>query len=98
MAWQLSSEADADVGRIYLQGAAAYGLEQAEHYGRRLFKAFDLIASQPRMAKERTEVRPGLRAHPCGVHIILYTIEDTGILIFRIRHMREDWRSNELGV
>ena len=45
------------------------------------------------MARERSELSPPVRAHPCGSHVILYTIEPDGILIVRVRHERKDWTS-----
>jgi toxin ParE1/3/4 len=33
-----------------------------------------------------------VRVHPCGSHIIIYTVNKAGgVLIVRVRHGREDW-------
>ena len=43
------------------------------------------------MARERPELVPPARVHPCGPHIILYVVDAAGVLIVRVRHAREDW-------
>jgi toxin ParE1/3/4 len=58
----------------------------------RLRRTFDLLAENPRLARERTELSPPVRVHPCGAHVVIYTVEDDGtVLIVRVRHGREDW-------
>lgn len=69
-----------------------FGLAQAERYHARLQRAFDLLAANPTMARERSELSPPVRIHPCGSHIILYiVVADSDVLIVRVRHGREDW-------
>lgn len=69
-----------------------FGLAQAKRYNDELFMIFDLLASNPRMARERFELSPPLRVHPYKAHMILYRIEENGdILIVGVRHEHEDW-------
>jgi toxin ParE1/3/4 len=57
-----------------------------------LFAIFDMIAANPRMARERPELSPPMRIHPFKAHLAVYRIEkDGGILIVRVRHGHEDW-------
>ncbi|MFH6783095.1 MULTISPECIES: type II toxin-antitoxin system RelE/ParE family toxin [Methylobacterium] len=45
------------------------------------------------MAGERRELRPPVRLHPYGAHLIVYAVERDDILIVRVLHGRQDWES-----
>ena len=92
MGYILSRAAEEDLIDILLGGAQQFGFIQAEKYHRLLEKAFLYLAENPFMARQRNELRPPVRVHPVGVHVILYAIKETGdIFIVRVRHGREDW-------
>jgi toxin ParE1/3/4 len=56
---------------------------------------FDLIAANPRMARERQEIAPPVRIHPFKAYLVIYRIEETGtVLIVRIRHGHENWSTD----
>ena len=98
MAYRLSRRAKEDLIAIYVDGAAAFGVRQAEAYFARLERAFGLIADNPRIARERVEIVPPVRIHPCGAHIVIYVVEpNDDVLIVRVRHSREDWIDNPAG-
>lgn len=83
---------------IFLDGLERFGLRQADDYHERLAATFTFLADYPRAAREREEIDPPVRVHPCKAHLVLYEIEPDGrVLILRIRHGREDWltRMNE---
>jgi toxin ParE1/3/4 len=92
MGYRLTRRAAADIRHIYAEGLRLFGSAQAERYHARLARVFDLLADNPELARERTELSPPVRIHPCGSHLVVYVIEaDGGILIVRVRHRREDW-------
>lgn len=96
MAYRLTRKAAEDVRRIWLEGARRFGADQAERYHARLRRSFELLAAQPEMARERPELTPPARVHPCGAHVILYLVEPNGeVLIVRLRHGHEDWQGQE---
>jgi len=65
---------------------------QARQYHDELFAIFDMIAANPRMARERPELSPPMLIHPFKAHLVVYRIENYGgILIVRVRHGHEDW-------
>jgi toxin ParE1/3/4 len=69
-----------------------FGSAQARRYHDELFAIFDLIAANPRMARERYELSPPMRVHPFKAHLVVYRIEEGGdILVVRVRHGHEDW-------
>jgi toxin ParE1/3/4 len=93
---RLTQAAEEDVIRIFHEGAELFGETQAERYHRGLAKVFDLLAENPELARERTELTPPMRIHPHGSHLIVYRAEPGAILIVRIRHGREDWQSGNI--
>lgn len=95
MGFRLSVAAEEDIIGIAEQGVRLFGFMQAGRYHDDLFALFDLIAANPRMARERLELSPPMRIHPFKAHLVVYKIEDDGdILIVRVRHGHEDWAEN----
>ena len=79
---------------MFLEGAEAFGVTQAEAYFAKVENTIELIGENPGIARERFEIDPPVRIHPIGKHIIVYQEEEGGgVLIIRIRHSREDWQS-----
>lgn len=77
---------------IFDSGIDLFGEAQAEAYQAGLEAAFDFLADFPHAVRLRTEVVPPVRAFRYKAHLILYDIQETGILIVRVRHVREDWQ------
>ena len=97
MGFRLSLAAEEDIIHIAEQGVRLFGIAQARRYHEELFAIFDLIAANPRMARERQEISPPIRIHPFKAHLVVYRIEAEGrILIIRIRHGHEDWAGDAL--
>lgn len=95
MAFKLSRRAVDDITHIYIDGAGTFGAAQAEKYHQQMETTFGLIASNPDIARERTEITPPVRIHPFGSHIIVYIKDgESDILILRVRHGSEDWKNN----
>ncbi|AOO80098.1 type II toxin-antitoxin system RelE/ParE family toxin [Bosea vaviloviae] len=91
MAVRRTPRADQDLVGIYLEGVGQFGQRQAEIYAANLSSCFELLASQPLMARERTEIQPPVRVHAHGSHIIVYAVDEEDILIMRVLHGRRDW-------
>lgn len=95
MRYALSVEAEEDVVAIAEQGLRIFGAPQARRYHNELFDLLDLIAENPRIARERFEIKPPVRIHPFNAHLIVYRItEDDTVFVIRIRHGHEDWASD----
>ena len=95
--YRLRPRARDDLEAIWLYTAEQWSIDQAEHYIRQLTAGIDLLADQPKIARERAELIPLVRIHPVVSHIIVYRIEPDYIDIIRIRHRREDWASDPVG-
>jgi len=94
MSFKLSVEAEEDIIAIAEQGARMFGADQAKRYHDEVFVLFNLIAANPRIARERNEIEPPVGIHPFKAHPIVYRLEgDENILVVRIRHGHEDWAS-----
>lgn len=91
---RLSQQADDDILRLYVEGAYRFGREAAENYYSGLLRTLAFLSEYPFAARERLEIRPPVRIHPFRTHVIVYIIDDQGVLILRVRHARENWESN----
>lgn len=92
MGFRLSLLAEEDVIRIAEEGILLFGPAQAQKYHRELYAIFNLIARNPRMARERHELSPPLRIHRFKAHLVVYSVDGQGeVLIVRVRHGHEDW-------
>lgn len=93
MIFRTSPQADEDIADLYVAGARSFGVAQAERYQGGLFNAFQMLADNPLMARERRELVPPVRLHPYQAHMIVYVEEGAGVLIVRVLHGRQDWEN-----
>ena len=93
MPYRTTRRADQDIIDIYIRGCREFGQPQAEQYHAGLAATFDLIAEHPRMARERAEFSQPVRLHPYHAHVVVYLLDEKGVLIIRVLHGRRDWES-----
>lgn len=84
MPYRTTAQADEDIIDIYLWGCREFGQPQAERYHAGLAAALDLIADNPRIARERHEFTPAVRLHPRARL-------NLGFLTSALRHNMRDW-------
>ncbi len=92
-----SREADEDLIAIYEQGYFRFGPMQAGRYLDELGRVFETLVDFPGLGRLRTEYEPAVRIFPFNAHVVVYEEADGGVLIVRVRHGREDWRSDPRG-
>lgn len=86
---RLTSRADAEVYSLYRWGVEHFGLDVANEYYDGLFGLCDLLAGNPRMAKQ---IRGTTRVYPYRSHVIIFREATSGIEILHIRHGMSIWR------
>lgn len=92
MSYEISVKAKDDMLHLYIDGVDKHGIDQAERYYEGLVRQFESLSLNPRLYAERHEITPPVRVCLYGIHVIIYTIKDDGILfVIRVRHGREDW-------
>lgn len=87
----LSAEAFRDLDAIWDYTIETWSAEQAESYLSGLDRVLHLLAEQPQIARERSEIRPGARLHAYGKHLILFTASADTLAVVRIVHAQADW-------
>ena len=91
MRYRLSEKAAQDVTDVYVYGARQFGTAQAERYYQRIERLLHFLADNPLLARERLEFSPPVRIHPIEAHIIVYVLDDEGLLVLRILGGRQNW-------
>jgi toxin ParE1/3/4 len=90
VAYRFSGKAVEDLENLYVSGARAFGVAQAERYFAGLIVALEFLVEYPLVARARPELGPATRAYPYKAHMIFYRLDGRDVLIQRIRHGRED--------
>jgi len=89
--YRLTRAADDDVAAIFLAGIDMFGLAQADSYHAGMAATFAFLADYPQAARLRHEIDPLVRVWPYKAHLVVYEVDEHGILVLRVRHGREDW-------
>jgi toxin ParE1/3/4 len=87
----LSPRARADLEDIWAYSARRWGADQAEDYIRRLQRAIETVAQEPREGRACDEIRRGYWKYPAGSHVLFYRSMKAGVDIVRILHSRMDF-------
>jgi toxin ParE1/3/4 len=86
--FRFSRRAEADLLSIGEYTLREWGKAQAARYIGDLEVCGQTLADNPALGRLCDEVRPGLRRHEHGKHVIFYRQERGGILVSRILHQR----------
>lgn len=85
MAHRRAPQADADLDEIwYYIVKESDSIEIADRFIDSLTERFLLLARHPHVGRLRDDLRPGLRTFPVGRYVILYRVEDEGVLILHV--------------
>lgn len=95
---RLTPAAQQDLETIWRYTAERWSTVQADAYLDGLREALKTLLINPRIARERTELTPPVRIHPCRSHIIIYRIGPDHLTVVRVRHRHEDWTSDPIGI
>lgn len=94
MTYRLSDRAGSDLDSILYQGLGSFGERQALAYYNALIETLEAIGRTPEIHRVRRELSEPMRVAPFGSHVILYDVDENGIvMILSIRHGRENWQA-----
>ena len=87
--FKITAKARYDLLQIGQFTELQWGKNQRNHYLKQLDEAFNLIAANPKIGKERSHVLTGYRGFQQGSHVIYYK-ESNVIEIIRVLHEQMD--------
>jgi toxin ParE1/3/4 len=92
MAHRVSQRAEADLADIWYYIAKESGsIEIANRLIDSISNRFFLLATHPHLGRSREDdFGIGSRSFSVGEYVILYCVEDEGVLILRVAHGRRD--------
>jgi len=79
-----------DLEEIWLFTFEEWGLEQADKYLNSLFSRFEWLSRNPYTGKDREDIKNGYYCFPEGMHLVFYTMTESGIDIIGIPHQNMD--------
>ncbi len=88
--YRLTPAARFDIRSIWNHTDDEWGSVQAQKYSSQIEETIRLLVRTPALGRPRDEIRPELRSHPCGRHIIFYRKFQNQIEVMRILHQRMD--------
>ena len=88
--YELSTEADQDISDIFDYTESEFGLDQAVAYVSAFDECFSQLLDNPKLGRERTEIRKALRSINHEAHVVFYRILSDRIRIVRILHGSRD--------
>ncbi len=89
--YRLSPRVLEDLDDTWRYTAERWGVEQADKYIDELVQAFEVIASMPTLARERSEFTPPVRIHTHESHLIIFRDSADGVDILRLLGGGQDW-------
>ncbi|MGA0597945.1 type II toxin-antitoxin system RelE/ParE family toxin [Enterovirga sp. CN4-39] len=87
MPYRLTLRAEADLADIFARSLTFFGPRQAERYRDGLKACLELIGDNPHIGRP-VRVRPGVRRHEHGRHVIFYREQDGRVLVLAVLHQR----------
>ena len=88
--FRVSKAALADLRNIGRYTEKQWGKLQRRLYLKGLNERFKTLSVTPTIAAERQQFEPPVRIHPYEKHLIVYILEEKGILIVRVLHQSMD--------
>jgi toxin ParE1/3/4 len=88
--YALRELARSDLEAIWVYTIEQWGVDQAERYLQGLFDCLEELAANPRLGRERDDLKAGYRSFPQGRHVVFYVIASAGIEVIGIVHQSAD--------
>lgn len=90
---QYQAAAEADLVEVWLQVADDGGLNHTDEYISKLQAICELIASQPDMGQNRSDIAKGVRSFPVDRYVIYYEHYGPTLSVLRVWHTAQDPKS-----
>lgn len=94
VAGALRELARADLEAIWVYTVEHWGVEQADRYVQGLFGCFEELAANPRLGRERDDVKADYRSFPQGRHVVFYVVVPAGIEVIGMVRQSADVASH----
>lgn len=91
--YRLTPKARLDLRELWLYSKKTWSRQQADTHQDGLVRVIEVLASMPTMAREHTEFTPPIRLHLTATCLIVYRVEEEGIVVLRVLGGQQDWRS-----
>jgi len=88
--YKLSKEADFDLEAVFDYTNVSFGFNQAVKYLQELESAFNQLVLNPKIGRNRNEIKLGLYSISEQEHTIFYRIKENHIRIVRVLHESKD--------
>ncbi|MDG4882060.1 type II toxin-antitoxin system RelE/ParE family toxin [Mesorhizobium sp. WSM4884] len=88
---RFSPKANADFDGIWNYSLDRWGPERAEAYVRSIHSILTLIDQFPAIARNASDVRPGLLKYAVGSHVVYLRMNEQYIDVVRILHQQMDY-------
>lgn len=87
---RLTPEAQSDLASIYTYTFETWGREQAHRYVNRMTTSIHHLADNPKLGKERPDIKQDMRGLVVERHVVLYRIAVDEIAVIRVISTRQD--------
>lgn len=88
--YALTKTAERDFANIADYTIEKFRISRARRYRNSMCRTFESLAEHPRMGRDYSHVKEGCRRHEHGRHVIYYKVTDSGIIVLRLLHERQD--------
>ncbi|CDX24266.1 Toxin ParE1 [Mesorhizobium sp. ORS 3324] len=88
---RFSPKANADLNGIWDYSLNQWGEERAEAYIRSIHSVITLIDRFPAIARNASDIRPGLLKYAVGSHVVYLRMNEQSIDVVRILHQQMDY-------
>lgn len=89
---EIEQQAKHDTNTIFTEGVYRFGIDQAISYLEELNNQFELLAEHPRIGRKiASRQYPNAYKFGLGVHMIVFSFDETTLTIHRIFHARSNY-------
>lgn len=92
--YKLRPKAEEDLENIYQYSIEHWGNARADEYLREISSAFLMLAENPLLGRDCSDIRTGFRAFTLESHVVFYKPSGFGIAVVRVLHQSMDYQQH----